>query len=212
MFTALIEEIGIVKSVSSFGKGKRFTVSASSVIEDLKIDDSISINGACQTVVSLDSSSFTVEAIEETLRKTTLGNLKSGDKVNLERAMKLNDRLGGHLVQGHVDTVGKITEIVKESAGIQLWINYESHFKKYLVQTGSVCLNGVSLTIARIEPSRFMVAIIPHTWKSTNLCLLHTGSDVNIEFDILGKYIENLMSLSSNDKTNLSAYIDQPDF
>lgn len=213
MFTGLVEEIGIVRTVSSLGNGKRLSISASLIMDDLKVDDSISINGVCQTVISFDSKSFTVEAVEETIRKTNFKSIKSGDKVNLERALQLSDRLGGHIVQGHVDSVGKINKILPEIAGIQLWVTFSPEFKKYLVNTGSICINGVSLTTARIDGNNFMVAIIPHTWKSTNLNLLKVGSEVNLEFDILGKYIENMMSDRSqaHRSTNLGQYIDQPD-
>jgi riboflavin synthase len=213
MFTGLVEEIGSVKAVSALGNGKRLSISASSILDDLKIDDSVAINGVCQTVVSCDSKSFTVEAIEETIRKTTFKSIKAGDKVNLERALKVSDRLGGHIVQGHVDSVGKIFRIIPETAGIQLWITYPHEFKKYLVTTGSICINGISLTTARIDDDKFMVAIIPHSWKSTNLFLVKVASEVNLEFDILGKYIENMMSSQNQSKSisSLGYYIDQPD-
>lgn len=215
MFTGLIEEIGKIKGIHSLGGGKRISVSASKIMDDLKIDDSVSINGACQTVVSLGSDYFEVEAVEETLAKTTLGALRNGAKVNLERAAKVGDRLGGHIVQGHIDTTGVVKSIEKQLTGIHLWIDFPIEFSKYAVQHGSICIDGVSLTIARLRKNMAMISVIPHTWSVTSLALLNNGSKVNLEFDILGKYIENFM-LQRNDKrvgdSSLNQYITQPDW
>ncbi len=213
MFTGLIEEIGIIKSIGNLGGGRKITVSASKIMDDLKIDDSVSINGACQTVIKVNSKEFEVIAVEETLRKTTLGSLKSGDEVNLERAMKVSDRLGGHIVQGHVDTVGKVLSIKKENTGILYRFSFPSDFAKYLVNTGSICINGISLTTAKVESNSFDVALIPHTISVTTFKNLKQGSEVNLEFDILGKYIEKMLNHNKNSrKSNLDIYIDQPEY
>lgn len=212
MFTGLIEEIGIIKSVRHLGNARRLTIAASKIMNDIKIDDSISINGACQTVVANSHSEFEVETVSETLSKTTLGALKVGDHVNLERAMKLSDRLGGHIVQGHVDTVGTIISLQQTGISWNVWINFAGDYNKFLVNSGSICVDGVSLTTAKTEHNKFMIAVIPHTWESTIFKKYKNGTKVNLEFDILGKYIEKLTNSRSEANTsNLSYLIDQPE-
>lgn len=212
MFTGLIEEIGIIKAIKPIGGGRRVIVEAKKIMDDLKIDDSISLNGTCQTVVSRTDRTFDVEAVEETLTKTTFLKFYPGKKINLERAARLGDRMGGHLVQGHVDCTGKVSEIRKLSTGINLWITYPTEYSQYLVMTGSICIDGVSLTIARLEATKFMVSIIPHTWEMTTFKELIIGSEVNIEFDIIGKYVEKIMSHNPvKEKSILEKFIDQPD-
>jgi riboflavin synthase len=211
MFTGLIEEIGIIKAIKPIGGGRRISVEAYKVMDDLKIDDSISLNGTCQTVVSRTDKTFDVEAVEETLSKTSFLKFHPGKKINLERASRLGDRMGGHLVQGHVDCRGKVTDIRKLNTGINLWINYPKEYSKYLVSAGSICIDGVSLTVAQLEDLKFMVSIIPHTWEMTTLCELNTGGEVNLEFDIIGKYIERIMNHNPvKEKSFLEQYIDQP--
>lgn len=214
MFTGLIEEIGIIKSISVFGNNRRFTIQATQVLSDLKIDDSISINGACQTIVKRDNTTFEVVAVQETLRKTTLGSFKVGNFINLERAMRLGDRLGGHLVQGHVDCVGRIFHIESTSGSWQLWVEFPNKFSQYVIPIGSICIDGISLTVARVEGSHLMVAIIPHTFEFTTLQKNKVGDTVNLEFDILGKYIEKLFlthGKSNSEKSILDSWISQPD-
>lgn len=212
MFTGLIEEIGSVKRIKSLGGGIRIQVSARKVLEDLKIDDSVSINGACQTVVSLTDNCFDVEAIEETLLKTTFGKLKAGDSVNLERAALPISRLGGHFVQGHVDCIGELAKIDRLETSVNLWFSFPKEFSELIVPTGSICINGVSLTSARVTNNQFMIAIIPHTLKSTNLKDLKVGSKVNLEFDIIGKYVVKILNASNSNKGSspLDKYITQP--
>jgi riboflavin synthase len=215
MFTGLIEEIGIIRAIKHFGGGRRFTIEAKKVMNDLNIDDSVSLNGVCQTVVALNERQFEVEAVEETLRKTTLLNFRTGMKINLERASKLGDRMGGHLVQGHVDCRGTVISIQKQSAGILIWISFSNEFRKYIVPAGSICIDGVSLTTARVEPAKFMISIIPHTWELTTLKDLKQGSEVNLEFDIIGKYVEKMVepykSGNTSGKSYLEQFIDQPE-
>jgi len=213
MFTGLIEEIGTVKAVKPLGGGLRLCIKADKIMEELKIDDSVALNGVCQTIVSLTQDTFDVEAVEETLRKTTFKNLRPGNRVNLERALKLSSRLGGHIVQGHVDCVGRVHSIQKERTGVNVWISYPTDFMKYIVNTGSICINGVSLTSARVERDRFMVSIIPHTWEVTLFKEMKPAMEVNLEFDILGKYIERIMNVGkTNNDNTLDRYIDQPHF
>ena len=210
MFTGLIEEIGTVQSVLSQGSNRRITVKGAVVMDDLKIDDSISINGACQTVISRTEHTFDVVSIAETLEKTTLHSLKTGTKVNLERAMKLGGRMGGHIVQGHVDCVGRVISIELMNGSWNVWIEFPSHFSKYVVPVGSICIDGVSLTVARTEANRLMVAVIPHTLEVTMLGSARAGSPVNLEFDILGKYVEKMLKGNSAAESILQSWITQP--
>ncbi len=214
MFTGLVEEIGKIKAVRPLGGGVRIAVTGKKVVEGLKIDDSIAVNGVCQTVVAVEGADFEVEAIEETLRKTTFRDLKPGTDVNLERALCLNGRLGGHIVQGHVDTVGRIKSVIKEKTGINICVSYPAEFSKWVVARGSICIEGVSLTVAHSMPGTLTVSVIPHTWSSTVLRDRKPSSEVNLEFDILGKYVENMVgfSNSSNRGSLLDQYIDQPEF
>jgi len=219
MFTGLIEEVGTIKSVSSVGGGIKITVGATHILQDVKIDDSIAICGACQTVIEHTTNTFSAIAVEETLKKTTLGSLRIGARVNLERAMKIGDRLGGHLVQGHVDCTGKVASIEKLSTAVLLNIQFPFEFSKYLVNTGSVCIDGVSLTSAKVSNDFFIVSIIPHTWKVTTLGNLKASDSVNLEFDIIGKYISRIIELNNNvnseeipNKSILSQFIDQPEW
>ncbi len=217
MFTGLVEEQGKIKSIRPDGGGFRISVSSKIVTEEIKIDDSVAINGVCQTVVACSPVSFEVVAVEETLRKTTFRKLRAGDTVNLERALKLNARLGGHIVQGHIDCIGKVYSIQKERTAVNVWISFPQKFAKYLVNSGSICVDGISLTSARVEQDRFMLAIIPHTWENTTFNNLKAGDSVNLEFDILGKYIENMIAekqniVSENRKSSLDRFIEQPEY
>jgi riboflavin synthase len=192
MFTGLIEETGTILSTQRRGTSKRLVIAANLVMDDLNIDDSIAINGACQTVIARSDTSFSVDSIDETLRKTTLGNLSRNSRVNLERAVRADSRLGGHIVQGHVDCTGKIREIHDIQGSRQVWVEFPPEFGKYVVPVGSVCLDGVSLTVARVERNAVMVALIPHTLAVTTLGEWKTGDPLNIEFDIIGKYVEKM--------------------
>ncbi len=193
MFTGLIEELGTVRGVRKQGSGIRMIVEAHIIMDDVKIDDSISINGACQTVVALTATTFEVEAVEETLMKTTLGGFAVGKRVNLERAMRLGGRMGGHLVQGHVDTSGTVARIEQKQGSWLLTINFPVNYARYVIPVGSVCIDGVSLTTARVEGASFTVSIIPHTWAHTTLNELRPGAAANLEFDVIGKYVEKML-------------------
>lgn len=210
MFTGLIEEIGTVATVRNIGGGLKIYINSNFIYEDLKVDDSVSVNGACQTVVEINAKQFAVEAIEETLKKTTLKYLKAGNEVNLERAVKLNDRLGGHLVQGHIDCIGRVSMIQKLQTGINVYIHHPVEYSKYIIPVGSVAINGISLTVSKKESSSFMVSIIPHSWEKTTMKNLNIGDEVNLEFDLIGKYVENM--LVKDKKSSLDKYIDQPGY
>lgn len=193
MFTGLIEEIGVVDSAVQYKGGKKIRVKANKVLEGVSIDDSIAINGCCQTVVSYASKTFEVVSIEETLRKSNLGELKKGDRVNLERAMVSGDRLGGHIVQGHVDCVGEVSRIFNEATSRQISIKFPNEFQNNVIDVGSICINGISLTVANTKDNELTVAVIPHTLSETNISELVIGDKVNLEFDMIGKYISKMV-------------------
>lgn len=198
MFTGIIEEVGEIKSFSKQSNGAVIEVLCSTVLEDSKIGDSIAINGCCQTVTQLRPNGFCANVSDETLSVTTFDNLKAGDKVNLERALTLNSRLGGHIVSGHIDCRGKLLSIEKLTDFYNLEFEVPQEQTKYIVHKGSITINGISLTVAEIRDNRFKCAIIPHTFNNTTLKYLNTGDYVNIETDILGKYVEKMLSAKDN--------------
>lgn len=198
MFTGIIEEIGIVKEFSKRGRTAFITIECKKVLEDVKLGDSIAIDGVCQTVIKFDSNSFSVEVSAETLNVTTFSNLKNGVKVNLERAMTLNGRFGGHIVSGHVDGIGKVKKIHKIGDFYNIEFEVERGLTKYIVKKGSITINGISLTVADIVSNEFSIAVIPHTFKKTNLNMLKSGDSVNIETDVLAKYVEKILSTGNN--------------
>lgn len=193
MFTGLIEEIGIIKEIKHLGGGIEISVFSKIITNDLSVGDSVNINGACQTVVDYKADYFRVEAVEETLKKTNLGRLSLGDKVNLERSLTLNKKLGGHFVMGHVDATGDIISVKKLAASYIVDISYPQDFSEYLINVGAIAVDGVSLTIAEFNERSFKISVIPHTWNSTIFQYKRTNSDVNLEFDILGKYVARML-------------------
>ncbi len=193
MFTGIIEEVGVVKQVKGSGNGARkIFVECKEVLGDLKIGDSLAVNGVCLTIVERNKYQVGVEAVEETVKKTMIGNLKAGSLVNLERAVRLNDRLGGHLVQGHVDATGKVMSIEKLPLSRIYSFRISRTFMKYIIPVGSVSVNGVSLTVAEKLRDSFKVAIIPHTFDNTTFKSLRVGDLVNVEIDMIAKYVESL--------------------
>jgi riboflavin synthase len=188
MFTGIIEEVGRIAGVEDLGGGRRLRVEAS-FAPHLRPDESIAINGACMTVVKVDGGLFDVVVVEESLRKTTLGGFQPGLRVNLERAMRMDGRMDGHFVQGHVDTTGAVEEVVEEVTNRLYRIRFAPEYAGYLVPQGSVSIDGISLTIARLERETLTVAIIPHTFTHTNVPAWTPGARVNLEFDMIGKYI-----------------------
>ena len=198
MFTGIIEEVGTVVSVSS----NKITIQCIKVLKNTEIGDSISVNGVCLTVTSINKDSFCADISPETLRVTTLKNLRNSSIVNLERALTLSSRLGGHFVSGHIDTVGKVSKISKFSDFYEISISFNTGFHKYFVKKGSISINGISLTIANCGDNFVTLAIIPHTYNMTVLKDTAVGDEVNIEFDILSKYVEkNLYSRDNNNVT-----------
>jgi len=194
MFTGIIQEIGSVVAATRKGGGVVLNVRAPICAAEIKVNDSVSLNGVCQTVVSKAADTFEVEAVEETLKKTTLGTLKAGGKVNVELAMRLSDRVGGHLVQGHVDCVGQVSSIEKKSMSWVVRVSYPAEFARYIIPVGSIAVDGVSLTVASLEGSEFTISVIPHTLEMTTLSDVQSGMAVNLEFDLVGKYIERLLT------------------
>jgi len=193
MFTGIIEEIGKIKNLIMSSGRAEITVECSKVLADSKIGDSISVNGVCQTIVNLDKNSFTADVSQETLKVTNFSELKIGDKVNLERALSLKERIGGHFVSGHVDSTAKFISSKKNEDFYDLVFEINDEIKKYIIKKGSIAINGISLTIAQIEDCRIKIAVIPHTYENTSLCDLKQGQKVNIETDIFAKYIEKFL-------------------
>lgn len=198
MFTGLIEEKGELLQKIKTGDGYQLVIKASEIMEDLHVGSSISVNGCCLTVVKKADNTFAVDTIEETLKKTNLGTLVPGSRVNLERPLKADARLGGHFVLGHVDTKGEVLQIKELSNSHFLTISYPEEFKKYLIYVGSVSIDGVSMTVAQLEGNTFSVGIIPFTWQETIFSNKKIGDTVNLEFDVLGKYVERIMSTKAD--------------
>ncbi|WP_113653943.1 riboflavin synthase [Pedobacter namyangjuensis] len=192
MFTGIIETLGEIKNIVKEGTNIHFTVS-SAISNELKVDQSVAHNGVCLTVVSLADGSHTVTAIEETLNKTSLGNLIVGSKVNLERCMQMNARLDGHIVQGHVDQTATCILVNELEGSWEYRFNYNASLGNVTVEKGSICVNGISLTVVNSQSNEFSVFIIPYTHEHTNLHEVKIGDTVNLEFDIIGKYVARLM-------------------
>lgn len=188
MFTGIISEVGEVKAIEHLKGGVGLSINCS-FAADTHVDESIAVNGVCLTVVSFDEETFSVQCVEETLRKTSFKSLEVGSPVNLERSLTLNKGIEGHIVQGHVDTMGTITSIQTNDADILITVDFPAEYQDYIVGRGSISIDGISLTVARNEGNQFTVAIIPYTWDYTNLRSKEEGDPVNIEFDIFGKYI-----------------------
>lgn len=199
MFTGLIEEKGTVAGIKPGGKSIRLTVKAPGIAPDVIEGESIAISGVCLTVVSVSPPIIEFDAVRETIDRTTLGRLKLGDSVNLERALKLGDRLDGHMVQGHVDGIGVIREIRSSGDDTVIRISAEPDVMTYIVRKGSITVDGISLTIADTASDWFSIAIIPHTLKNTTLNEKNAGSTVNLETDIIGRYVYKYMGKSSDD-------------
>jgi len=196
VFTGLVKEVGRVKEIRPNPEGKELIIESKDLLPEMGIDDSVSVNGACQTVTEVKENTFKVQSIHVTLEKTTLGSLKPGDPVNLELALRASDRLGGHFVQGHVNDTGVISYIKSIGENYLYTIKYPKSLGKYIISEGSIAIDGISLTVARLnrEASELTVSLIPHTMENTNLHSLKVGSKVNLEVDLLAKYIENLLS------------------
>jgi riboflavin synthase len=194
MFTGIIETLGVVRQIRNNSSNIDFNIE-STLTPELKIDQSVSHNGVCLTVVAIEDNIYTVTAISETLQKTNLGEWRPGDLVNLERAMKFGDRLDGHIVQGHVDQVAVCTSVNEEAGSWRYTFQYDDKSENVTIEKGSITVNGVSLTVVDSKANEFSVAIIPYTYQHTNFQDLKPGSKVNLEFDVIGKYVARLFSL-----------------
>jgi riboflavin synthase len=194
MFTGIVEEIGRVISIKKGTKSVSLSLGGTLIFSDLKLGDSVAVNGICLTVTSIKGNVFTADVMNETLSRSSLGELKTGSNVNLERAMSVNGRFGGHLVSGHIDGTGKISAIKKDDIAIWYTIKADSKIMRYVIEKGSITIDGISLTVAKVERDNFSVSIIPHTADETILSEKKIGSIVNLENDIVGKYIEKFMT------------------
>lgn len=192
MFTGLVSEVGKIVSVAPVKGGREFKILAPHTVRELKRGDSVSINGACQTVISKNGQKFSILTIPETLRRTNFDLFRPGSRVNLELPLKLSDRLGGHFVAGHIDAREKLLKIEKKKGKVEWWIGLRQEFHPWVVEKGSVAVEGVSLTVADLKPDRFKVALIPLSLKSTTLGERKVGDWLNVEFDLLGKYLAHL--------------------
>lgn len=202
MFTGIVEEIGSLKELSIGSGFGNIEIKCNKVLEETKIGDSIAVNGVCLTVNKINSNSFVADIMGETLDRTNLGRLKDGNKVNLERALKVSDRFGGHIVSGHVDGKGQILSIDNKEDGTWFTISADKEILKYIILKGSITIDGISLTVAYVDNEVFKVSIIPHTLKNTILAQKIQGSYVNLENDIMGKYIEKFMIFSKTESEN----------
>lgn len=194
MFTGLVEELGTLRAVRKGADSALLTIEAEKVLGDLKIGDSVAVNGVCLTVTTYDGKSFTADVMAETLSKSNLGDIKPGDRVNLERALRLGDRLGGHLVSGHIDGVGTIVNKERFDIAIVITVSAPREVMRYIIKKGSIAIDGTSLTVVDFAGEMFSVSLIPHTAHATTLGYKNIGQTVNLEADIIGKYIERLLS------------------
>lgn len=197
MFTGLIEEKGVIRAMEPLGQGLRMEIAANRIMDDLAVDASVAVNGCCLTVVRHMVGAFAVDVVEETLKKTTLGRFRVGQEVNLERAMKWSDRLGGHLVLGHVDGVGRILSLERRSASWWVTAEIPVQLTRYVIHVGSIALDGISLTVAEINQNRVAVSIIPHTWEVTCFSGRMAGDPINVEVDMIAKYVEKMFTTPS---------------
>ena len=200
MFTGLVEELGRVKSIARGAKSVRLTVGGNKVLEDAKLGDSIAVNGTCLTVVAVSREWFTADVMPETVDRTVLAGLKPGDTVNLERTVSVGDRLGGHIVSGHIDGVGKILAREQNDNAVIVRIGAGPEVMRYIIRKGSIAIDGTSLTVVDYGADWFTVSLIPHTAAKTTVGLKATGEPVNLEADIIGKYVEKLLGLKQADK------------
>jgi riboflavin synthase len=194
MFTGIVEKTGTIREIISRGTNKTFWVE-SPLANELKVDQSLSHNGVCLTVEEIRNGGHRVTAIEETLLKTNLGNWEKGAVINLERCMQLNSRLDGHIVQGHIDSTGECIQITEKEGSHEYRIRFPKQFAAFIIEKGSITINGISLTVFDIYENAFTVAIIPYTYNNTNMSFLKKGDTVNLEFDVIGKYVQRMASL-----------------
>ncbi len=197
MFTGIIEEIGEIAAIKHGAKSCGLLIKGSAIFTDLKVGDSVAVNGVCLTAAAISGNTFTADVMAETLRRSNLGTLKKGSPVNLERAMSANGRFGGHIVSGHIDGTGFIQSLVREDNAVWITVTADEGIMKYIVEKGSIAIDGISLTVAKVFRDAFSVSIIPHTASGTTLLSRKSGDRVNLECDIIGKYVEKLTGRSS---------------
>ncbi len=198
MFTGIIEETGEIAAIAHGAKSCALTIRGNIIFGDLKIGDSVAVNGVCLTATAIDGNTFTADVMAETMRRSSLGTLKKGSRVNLERAMSANGRFGGHIVSGHIDGMGFLRSLVREDNAVWVTVTADETLMRYIVEKGSVSLDGISLTVARVYKEAFSVSVIPHTGAETTLLNKKAGDRINIECDIIGKYVEKLVGKSSS--------------
>lgn len=199
MFTGIIEELGKISALSKGDKSLKIKIECKNILEGLSLGDSIAVNGVCLTAVAFGSTFFEADISYETIAKTSLNNIKTGSIVNLERALTLSSRLGGHIVQGHVDGTGRILNITKYGDSYKLFISYPEYLDKYIVSKCSIAIDGISLTVADVKNKNFEVAVIPHTFENTNLKYKNNGDIVNLESDIIARYVEKMVYSEEKD-------------
>ena len=197
MFTGIIEEVGKIKNIQG-GTNYKLTIGASTILEDIHLGDSIAVNGICLTAISWDNGSFTVDVMRETLERTSLHKLRAGSFVNLERALAANGRFGGHIVSGHIDGTGEIINIRRDAIAVWYKIKTSEKIMEFIIEKGSIAIDGISLTVAKVDRSAFYVSVIPHTLENTILLRKKAGDIVNLENDIVGKYIKSFTDKNSN--------------
>ncbi len=194
MFTGIVLGLGTITSIAPRGEGLEFAIRPDFSLEDPEVGESIAVNGVCLTATTISETGFTVDVSHETLKRTTLGDLRQGTEVNLERALRLSDRLGGHIVSGHVDGVGQVVSRRDLKAFLEFEVRPPKELMRYIIEKGSIAIDGISLTVNTLSPETFTVAIIPHTAKVTTMGMRRPGDKVNLEVDLVGKYIERLMA------------------
>lgn len=205
MFTGIVEEVGTVSAVVNTGSSSGVRINAKTVLEGTKTGDSIAVNGVCLTVTKMGSGWFEADVMNETLRRSSLGSLSQGSPVDLERAMAAGGRFGGHIVSGHIDGTGSIVSMKNDGIAVWITIAADSRILRYIVEKGSVAIDGISLTVAKVTDKDLCVSVIPHTLKNTVLGFKKAGDTVNLENDIIGKYVEKLMQPADNDKGGITA-------
>lgn len=208
MFTGIVEEVGKIKAIKKGKNSARLVINAKKVLEDVKLGDSIAVNGVCLTVTEFSNSEFAVDVMHESLRKSSLSTLKNDSSVNLERAMLLNGRFGGHIVSGHIDGTGKIINIKNDDNAIWYTISAKDKIMKYIIEKGSITIDGISLTVANLSESDFSVSIIPHTQEETILKMKKIGDIVNLENDCIAKYVESLLNFKEKSEVKKDITMD----
>lgn len=193
MFTGIVEEMGVIRAIRRGAHSSVLSIGAMAILSDLKIGDSVAVNGVCLTATGADSGGFTADVMHETLDRSSLGALSVGSRVNLERAMAADGRFGGHIVSGHIDGTGTVVSVRRDDIAVWYTIRTTPQLMRYIVEKGSIAIDGISLTVAAVETDRFSVSIIPHTVQETTLGEKRPGATVNLENDIIGKYVEKLM-------------------